>query len=97
MAFLKAVPTQGEKLFPACAEKCGYVDQMGRLAIEAQFDEARDFSWGLGAVRVGSNWGFVDATGTFKIVPKFPYVRDFSDDVAVVRDENGLFGFIDKV
>lgn len=40
----------------AVGEKLGYVDNNNKFIIQPQFDEAREFSEGLAAVRVGGQW-----------------------------------------
>jgi hypothetical protein len=37
----------------------GYVDVMGRLVIEALYDNARPFSEGLAAVERDGKWGYI--------------------------------------
>ena len=54
------------------------LDKSGKLAGEPRFDDARDFSEGLAAVKLEGLWGFVDKTGELVIPPVFSYVHDFS-------------------
>lgn len=47
--------------------KYGFVDHAGDLKIAPTFDEARWFSEGLAAVRIGARWGFVDSSGCLRV------------------------------
>ena len=65
----------------------GYIDKSGQLVIKGEeFDEARNFSEGLAAVRGKNNkYGFIDKTGKFVIQPQFHHVGDFSEGLAAVE------------
>jgi len=45
---------------------------------------------------MNGKYGFIDKTGKIVIEPKFDAVSEFSEDLAAVRTENNLCGFIDK-
>ena len=75
--------------------KCGYIDQTGKLVIEPQFENARDFSEGMARVRVSEKWGYINKTGQLVIKPQFAYCLDFSEGLARVR-VGRKWGFIDK-
>lgn len=62
----------------------GYVDAEGTTRIEPQFAEAKPFSDGLAAVRVGEKWGYIDKSGELVIEPQFKLAWSFSNGVAVV-------------
>ena len=55
-----------------------------QLVDALRFDEVRDFSEGLAAVRVGRRWGYIDATGRMVVDPKFHRAWDFSGGLARV-------------
>jgi len=74
----------------------------GRVIIAHQFEEAADFSEGLGAVRVGKKWGFVDRAGALVIEPRFEEPGTFSEGraQAVLKVQEAgrtvkRYGFID--
>jgi WG containing repeat len=56
-------------------DKYGYLDTTGKFQIPPQFTNARPFSEGLAAVKVGDGteglWGYIDRTGKFAIRPQF--------------------------
>lgn len=74
--------------------KYGYENEAGKLVIAHQFDDAREFSEGLSAVKKGNKWGFVDAMGKEVIACKYENVGDFSNGLAPV-EKDGKWGFID--
>jgi hypothetical protein len=45
------------------ADRWGYIDKTGKLAINPQFDDARPFSLGLAPVESGGAWGYIDRSG----------------------------------
>lgn len=67
-----------------------FIDTSGSPISNAKFDETRNFSNGMAAVRIGEKWGFVDRTGKFVIYPSFDSPGTFHDGLAVVVDfKNG--------
>ena len=64
--------------------KWGYIDTKGTLVIASQYDEAKSFSEGLAAVRVGKQWGYIDGAGATKINPQYKFAGEFSDGLAFV-------------
>ena len=66
--------------------KCGFVDQNGNIAIDAQFDEAKQFSEGLAAVKIDNKWGYIDRQGNTVIEPKFDKASSFNKGLAVVTE-----------
>jgi len=75
--------------------KWGYIDKAGSILIGAQYDEAKDFSEGLAAVRKGKLWGYIDKTGDFLIEPQFDLTTLFSEGLAAVY-KGGKWGYVDK-
>ena len=77
--------------------KYGYIDKTGKMVIEPQFPEARDFHEGLAYVSEG--WGvkvrYIDQEG--EVVFKSPSTDtgDFSEDLATIWGA-GSCGYIDK-
>jgi len=64
--------------------KWGYIDAKGTLVIAPQYDEAKPFSEGLAAVRVGKQWGYIDGAGATKINPQYKFAGEFSGGLAFV-------------
>lgn len=88
-------------------QKWGYIDSLGKFAIEPKYDYAESFQDGLAIVYLGAmdllgyrlrspNGVFIDTSGR-NVFPdaKFIAERGFSDGLAIVSYE-GKFGYIDK-
>ena len=73
----------------------GFVNTSGKLVIPASYEEARDFSGGMAAVRRGRLWSFIDTTGKVVIDYVWEDAASFSDDLAAVK-RDGRWGYIDK-
>lgn len=72
----------------------GYLDPIGKYAVQPQFQFAASFREGLGLVKKGGRWGFVDRTGKWIVPPKFDSALPFSDGLAAV-EVGGKIGYID--
>lgn len=85
------------KLIPFCAEeKCGYINNKGKIVIKPQFDEADKFSEGLARVQIGLKSGFIDSTGKFVIQPIYTFAFSFSEGLAVVgKDMESRWFYVD--
>jgi len=59
--------------------KWGFVDQKGEVTIAPQYDEARSFSGGLAAVKIGDLWGFIDKEGIVVIRCEFKDAGYFTE------------------
>ena len=75
----------------------GYMDRMGKVVIDFQFDQAGQFSEGLACVEIGGQHGFIDHSGNLVIAPQFgEESQTFFEGLAVVQTGSGKCGFIDK-
>jgi hypothetical protein len=75
--------------------KFSYIDTSGKVMLYlSQYDEAKDFSEGLAAVKIGFAWGYIDKTGKVVIKLQYEQVSNFSDGLACVSFGGG-FGYID--
>lgn len=65
------------------------------MVINNQFDQVKNFSESLAAVKLNDKWGFVDNLG--KVIAEYQYddVKSFSEGYAAVM-KNDKWGFIDK-
>jgi hypothetical protein len=80
-------------------QQLGYLDQKGKVVIQPQFTEARNFYQGRALV-ADKNWykGFINSLGEIVIPYKFIWVSDFVDGIAVfsgTRENPDQEGFID--
>lgn len=73
----------------------GLLDTMGRIAVEARFEEVGTFSEDRLAVQQNGLWGFVDGEGELIINCQYQQVQHFSEGKAAVK-KNGKWGFIDR-
>ncbi|WP_242058057.1 protein kinase domain-containing protein [Nostoc sp. FACHB-857] len=87
-------------------DKYGYVDQTGKLVIQALFDMAREFSEGRAAVNIDrreslfggesvGKWGYIDEKGSWVIKPMFKMAYSFRNGQAKV-EIGGQERIIDK-
>jgi hypothetical protein len=79
----------------SAAWQFGYIDKTGQLTIPARFEQARAFSEGLAAVKLGDCWGFIDHTGKQVIAPTYDRVTDFHEERAWA-DSNRFRWLIDR-
>ena len=62
----------------------GYINEMGKLAIAARFDEVGDFIEELAPVRIGRKWGYIDTSGRIVVEPRFQSAGAFREGLARV-------------
>src|SRR5690242_9018643 len=78
---------QGGAAGPDCrieTLRWGYTNTTGQMVIQFRFNDARPFSEGRAAVRVGSKWGFIDLKGQPIGTAQFATADDFHDGMARV-------------
>lgn len=63
----------------------GFVNRAGELVIPCQHDEARPFSEGFAAVRIGERWGYIDLYGKLRVPADFETARPFYRGAALAR------------
>jgi hypothetical protein len=102
----------GENLFVFRKnEKYGYMDRVGNIIVDAQFDWASD-DFVEGAARVckniddildhapgtveGGRWGFIDINGEIIIPLKYALSWNFNEGLALVKEVDGPYYYIDK-
>lgn len=73
----------------------GYIDEEGKIVIEPQFQEVRDFSNGYACVKRNGNQMFIDKTGNTVSAGWKDYGVEYSEGVLQVQDENGKWGYVD--
>lgn len=85
-------------VFDRTADRYGYIDQEGELAVEPIYVDAWGFSADMAAVRLAddSGYGYIDRHGEWVIEPQFEDARPFSEGVAAVRwTTTGYWGYVD--
>ena len=76
-------------------EKWGYINIEGKVVVEPKYDQARDFSEGIGAVALGGRYGLVDRDGREIVAPKFDMIGYFHNGMADVELAK-RYGYIDR-
>jgi hypothetical protein len=74
----------------------GYIDEVGRVIIPAQFEIARPFSEGLAAVAIANRWGYVNKMGMVAIPLQFEQAEEFVQGVAKVYTDAHHWRYIDR-
>jgi hypothetical protein len=107
LTFQSSVAPQQIFLYPIVEKgKWGYIDDTGKVAIQPQFDDAKNFSEGLARVKVGEKWGFIDQTGRLAVPPQFEIGSnghendaslDFHEGMAVISLKRAeKWGYVDQ-
>ena len=74
----------------------GYKTHTGDVITGAIFDEAYEFSCGLGVARLGDIWHVIDPEGRKKIDgTRFQRIKPFGCGLAAYQDRAGKWGYID--
>ncbi len=80
----------------------GFMDSLGKMVLESQFEGAGQFKHGLAPVKKNGLWGYINRKGEVVIPFQFKDAEPFSDDpiLAPVEDNNELseknWGYIDQ-
>lgn len=67
----------------------GYINKAFRFRIDPAYEDARDFHYGMAAVKTQGKWGFITEAGRWAIKPRFDEVDDFDDAVHSSDFEEG--------
>lgn len=81
-------------------EKCGFINETGKLVIEPQFDRAYwYFSDGVCYAEIGERKGLINTDGEFvvELETSIDWVTSFRDGIAVFHTDNGKEGIINKL
>ncbi len=73
----------------------GFIDTLGNVAIQPQFDEVRPFTHGIAVVNIHGKWGAINHKGTMVIPPHYAALTDFKDNLALATTFEGKKYFID--
>ena len=84
-----------EGLMPISKGMKGYIDVHGDMPIGFKYDDAKDFSDGLAAIKLNELWGFIDYCGDIVIPCQYDEVESFREGRAVVT-KNDIIMVIDK-
>ena len=89
-----------DQLYPVKIDgQWGYINGLGRISMNPRWDNAREFSDGMAAILVGTNWGYASLNPRgVAIRAQYQVAGRFSEGLAFVRG-TGLddqYGFINK-
>ncbi|MEM6393349.1 MAG: WG repeat-containing protein [Planctomycetota bacterium] len=73
----------------------GYVNRGFNLQIKPRYEDARDFTGGLAAVKANGKWGYIDRNARFAIPPQFDNADDFDETLAMIMLD-GKVGYLNK-
>ena len=71
------------------------IDNKGNISIKMEYQEAKNFSEGLAAIKIGDKWGYINKKGDYEIKPKYGKAYDFKNEIARVA-VNNKYGYINK-
>ncbi len=77
-------------------EKWTFINKDGKIISDFIFDETRDFSENLAAVKKDGLWGFIDTNGKQVIDFKYSSVKDFRHGFAIIVNFTGASYYIDQ-
>lgn len=75
-------------------DRCGFIDDQGRLRISNRYDDARPFEEGLAPVMLRGKWGFINKSEEIKVQPYYQEVTPFIDGRAIVMLDK-KYGLVD--
>ncbi|MBX2852407.1 MAG: WG repeat-containing protein [Phycisphaeraceae bacterium] len=67
----------------------GYISKTFRFRIDPAYEDARDFHFGMAAVKTQGKWGFITEAGRWAVKPQFDAVDDYDDLVHSSDFEEG--------
>lgn len=67
--------------------KCGFVNNKGEPICKFIYDEVRDYSENIAAVRINDKWGYIDEKGNQICEIRYDAVGDFQSKLGVVEKE----------
>jgi hypothetical protein len=74
--------------------KFGFIDTLGQIKIQPNYDYADQFSENRAAIRINGKYGYLDTSGSLVIPQSYEYASYFQNGLAVVG-LGGKYGLID--
>jgi hypothetical protein len=88
IAGVDAILPGTENLYPAIKDgKLGYINKSGSWVIENIFEEARQFSNGMAAVKLNGQWTYINSKGNFNLQNTYEDAKDFHRGLAIVKKD----------
>ena len=76
--------------------KWGFINEKGQLAIEAKYDDVRDFNSLLTAANYRGRWGYINAEGRTVIDFLYQQALDFENNITVVQNFKDIWLIINN-
>ncbi|MEM1213283.1 MAG: WG repeat-containing protein [Planctomycetota bacterium] len=73
----------------------GYLNRSFKAQINPIYEDARDFTGGLAAVKANGKWGYINRSARWTIPPRFDQADDFDETLAMVMID-GKAGYLNK-
>ncbi len=74
----------------------GYIDKTGTLVIPCEWEEAKEFKDGIARIKKDDKYGWINTSGQLVINCEWKECATFfSEGLAAVKNDEGLWGFID--
>lgn len=73
----------------------GYMNKFGKIIINPQFEDAKDFKDGFAIIKISGKYGFINKSGKISVNPIYEDLQNFSDGLARIKTD-GKYGFIGK-
>jgi hypothetical protein len=71
---------EGIARIDAWGNRCGYIDENGKVIVRPRFSDGLEFVDGIAAVQRRGKWGFIDRAGKFVIPAKYDNAYSFTAD-----------------
>lgn len=71
----------------------GFIDKIGAQVIDFKYDDAKNFSEKIAAVKSGNKWGMIDAKGKLIIPLVYDDIKSSSEGLVAVKNK-GKWGFV---
>jgi len=65
--------------------KYGYINNLGEICIEPEFDYAEEFNESLAIIGIDDSFGFIDMEGNLVVKAEYEDVYEFSEGLAMVE------------
>ncbi len=74
--------------------RAGFMDAQGQWQIRPTFLDAKPFTQGRAAVRLGSDWGYIDDKGSLVVKPSYVFALPYCEGYAMVK-KGSKVGYLD--
>jgi hypothetical protein len=65
----------------------GYIDNIGKIRVAPQYEQARPFNNEVAIVRLNGKWGIIDKNENFVTQPYYDSISNFTNNVCIVSEK----------